>query len=87
MFGWFLFRKKSMISNLPFLSNIFKKKDERFVHAGNIIDQLANNQLLVCPYSDIHEIETYLWNDKDKTNLMELLKKLRMGIILKVEQK
>lgn len=71
--------KKIIYLDQQFLSNIFKNKDERFVHAGNLIAQLANEQLLVCPYSDIHEIETYLWNDEDKINLRAFLKKSAHG--------
>lgn len=65
--------KKVIYLDQNFLSNIFKNK--RFVCMGNVIAQLVNDQILVCPYSSVHEIETSLWIDGKKEELMEYIKK------------
>lgn len=53
--------KKVIYLDQFFLSGAFRGGDERFVRAAERIAQLAENQLLVAPYSSIHEDETHLW--------------------------
>jgi len=44
-----------------FLSHVFQGSEARFVEAANRIEKLAALQLLVVPYSSVHEDETHQW--------------------------
>ncbi|MFG6728536.1 hypothetical protein ACGY1D_13500 [Burkholderia pseudomallei] len=56
-------RKKVIYLDQFFFSGAFRGGDARFVQAAERIKQLAEKQLLVAPYSSIHEDETHLWRD------------------------
>jgi hypothetical protein len=56
-------RKKIIYLDQFFFSGAFRGGDARFVQAGERIKQLAEDQLVVAPYSSIHEDETHLWRD------------------------
>ncbi|MFP3564086.1 hypothetical protein [Paraburkholderia sp. SIMBA_030] len=55
-------RKKVIYLDQFFFSCAFRGRDARFVQAAERIKQLAEDQLLVAPYSSIHEDETQ-WRD------------------------
>src|SRR6185437_14641053 len=46
-----------------FLSAAFRSNQSKFVDARERIVDLATRQLIVCPWSDIHEAETHQWPD------------------------
>jgi hypothetical protein len=54
-------RKKIMYLDQFFLSHVFRGSEARFVEAANRIEKLAALQLLVVPYSSVHEDETHQW--------------------------
>jgi hypothetical protein len=60
-----------------FFSHAFRGGDERFVRAANRIAELAEDQLIVAPYSSIHEDETHLW--PGYAELLEFIKKASRG--------
>src|SRR5262249_28777253 len=62
-----------------FLSHAFRAGIEEFVHAAKLIDELADAQLLVCPYSSIHETETHQWRHLDQARLWEFIKRTSRG--------
>ncbi|MDR5813848.1 hypothetical protein QCE62_09645 [Caballeronia sp. LZ033] len=53
--------KKVIYLDQFFFSGAFRGGDDRFVQAAERIKQLAADQLLVAPFSSIHEDETHLW--------------------------
>lgn len=70
-------KKKILYLDQFFFSNAFKKKEKRFIKTANKIKDLTDKQVLVVPYSNIHEDETYLWRgymDDDKEGLLEFIK-------------
>jgi len=54
-------RKKIMYLDQFFLSHVFRGSDARFVEAARRIEKLAGLQLLLVPYSSVHEDETHQW--------------------------
>lgn len=58
-------KKKILYLDQFFFSGAFRGGDERFVEAAKKIEKLAANQLLVVPYSSIHEDETHQWEQRD----------------------
>ena len=54
-------RKKVLYLDQFFLSHVFREKDARFIEAAERIRKLATLQLLVVPYSTVHEDETHQW--------------------------
>jgi hypothetical protein len=54
-------RKKIMYLDQFFLSHVFRGSEARFVEAAERIKNLAALQLLVVPYSTVHEDETHQW--------------------------
>ena len=59
-------RKKIMYLDQAFLSHAFRGKDARFIGAASRIEKLAALQLLVVPYSSVHEDETHQWEECDE---------------------
>src|SRR5690348_7900094 len=53
--------KKVIYLDQFFFSGAFREKDARFAEAAELIKKAASNQLLVAPYSSIHEDETFQW--------------------------
>lgn len=75
-------RKKIIYIDQFFFSTAFQDKDKRFVEAANKIRHLSDLQLLVAPFSSIHEDETHQWTGyggKDKEGLMEFIKATSRG--------
>jgi len=62
-----------------FLSHAFRKELPEFVEAAKLIADLAHDQLLVCPFSKIHEAETLLWRHPQKQSLWEFIKQSSRG--------
>ena len=81
-------RKKIIYLDQFFFSHAFKGRDQRFVDTAQRIAQLAAMQLLVVPYSSIHEDETHQWrgyDGKNKEDLMEFIKATSRGHEFKPE--
>lgn len=75
-------KKKVVYLDQFFFSNAFKEKDKRFVEAAERIRRLSALQLLVAPYSSIHEQETHQWTGgggKGKEALMKFIKDTSRG--------
>lgn len=74
--------KKILYLDQVFLSLTYRDNDERFVEAATKIKELTKKQLLVTPYSSIHEDETFQWrgyNEYTKEGLMEFIKSVSRG--------
>jgi hypothetical protein len=54
-------KKKIIYLDQFFLSHAFRQSDARFVEAAERIKKLAALQLVVAPYSTVHEDETHQW--------------------------
>ncbi|MBM4122426.1 MAG: hypothetical protein FJ249_07535 [Nitrospira sp.] len=75
-------RKKILYLDQFFFSSAFHERDPRFVKAAARIREISAMQLLVAPFSSIHEDETHLWrgyDGKNKDNLMEFIKTTSRG--------
>jgi hypothetical protein len=75
-------RKKIIYLDQFFFSGAFREGDKRFVDAAHRISHLSALQLLVVPFSSIHEDETHQWggyDGKNKENLMEFIKATSRG--------
>lgn len=59
-------RKKILYLDQFFFSGAFRGGDARFVAAAERISRLASLQMLVVPFSSIHEDETYQWERRDE---------------------
>ncbi len=57
--------KKVLYLDQFFFSHAFRGGDARFVAAAERIARLASLQLLVAPFSSIHEDETHQWEKRD----------------------
>lgn len=76
-------RKKVIYLDQFFFSHAFRGGDAQFLAAAERIKQLTQSQLLVSPYSSVHEDETHQWRGyKDKTHdqLMEFIKATSRGV-------
>lgn len=74
--------KKVIYLDQFFFSNAFKGIDPRFLTAVESVKRMAHLQLLVSPYSSVHEDETYHWRghkDKSHKQLMEFIKATARG--------
>lgn len=70
-------RKKIIYLDQFFFSSAFRGREERLLNAARRIRQLSDLQLLVIPFSSIHEDETHQWRGfggKNKEELMEFIK-------------
>ena len=74
-------RKKIIYLDQNFISNAFKDKNPLFSNVKNKILDLSAKQLIICPYSEIHEMEVHLWKLKleDKKKLWNLIRKIFQG--------
>lgn len=70
-------KKKVIYLDQFFFSHAFRGNDERFMAAAELIRDLANKQLIVAPYSSIHEEETHQW--ERFAELMEFIKAASRG--------
>ena len=62
-----------------FLSHAFRQQERPFVEATERIKELADRQLLVCPYSSVHTDETHLWRHEQQENLYKFIKQTARG--------
>jgi hypothetical protein len=75
-------RKNILYLDQFFFSSAFREGDARFVEAAQRIRHISALQLLVAPFSSIHEDETHQWrgyDGKNKENLMEFIKATSRG--------
>ncbi len=75
-------RKKVLYLDQFFFSHAFRGNEQRFLTAIERVKQACHRQLLVAPYSSVHEDETHQWRGyKDKTHaqLMEFIKVTARG--------
>jgi hypothetical protein len=76
-------RKKVIYLDQFFFSHAFRGGDAQFLAVAERIKQLTQSQLLVSPYSSVHEDETHQWRGyKDKTHeqLMQFIKATSRGV-------
>jgi hypothetical protein len=74
--------KKIIYLDQFFFSAAFREKDSRFIEAAALIKRATAYQLLLSPYSSIHEEETHQWrgyNGQTKEDLMEFIKTTSRG--------
>ena len=74
--------KKIIYLDQSFFSGAFRARDPRFVHAAEHIKSATGNQLLVAPYSSLHEDETHQWRGHDgklPSDLMSFIKQASGG--------
>ena len=70
-------KKKIFYLDQFFFNHAFRARDERFVKAARRIQEIAAQQLLIVPFSSIHEDETHQWRgyeDKNREDLMKFIK-------------
>jgi len=74
--------KKVIYLDQFFFSHAFRGGDQRFLTAVERVKRMAHLQLLVAPYSSVHEDETHQWRghkDKNHEQLMEFIKATARG--------
>lgn len=62
-----------------FYSHAFRGGNATFVEAKKKIQKLAYDQLLVAPYSNVHEDETHLWTPEQREPLWKFIKQTSCG--------
>lgn len=75
-------RKKILYLDQFFFSSAFRERDSRFVNTAQRIRNISALQLLIAPFSSIHEDETHQWRGYDSKNnedLMEFIKATSRG--------
>lgn len=75
-------RKKVIYLDQFFFSHSFRGGDQRFLTAVERVKRMSHLQLLVAPYSSVHEDETHQWRgykDKSHDQLMEFIKATARG--------
>lgn len=75
-------QKKVVYLDQSLLSAAFKRGDVRAVDAVKRVRNAAARQLLVAPFSDVHEDETHLWSGWrgfDSAGLMDFIKQTAVG--------
>ena len=71
-------RKKIVYLDQCFLSHAFRAKDKRFVEAAERLREASALQLMVAPFSTVHEDEANLWKGHEK-ELMQFIKSIAIG--------
>ena len=74
--------KKVIYLDQFFFSNAFKGVDSRFMTTVESVKRMAHLQLLVAPYSSVHEDEAHQWRghkNKNHEQLMEFIKATARG--------
>lgn len=75
-------KKKIIYLDQFFFSNAFKSNDPKFVEVADKIQKLVNLQVLISPYSNVHEDETHQWrgySGKNKIDLMSFIEDAARG--------
>ena len=62
-----------------FLSHAFRDQLPAYRTCISLIRECAHSQLVVCPRSSIHEIETHLWRDDRQQDLWNFIKRTSRG--------
>jgi len=70
-------RKAILYLDQFFFSGAFRGSDTRFTHAAERVRRVSDLQLLVAPYSSVHEDETHQWARRDE--LFEFIKATSHG--------
>jgi hypothetical protein len=70
-------KKKIVYLDQFFFSHAFRGREKRFLDAAARIERAAALQLLVAPYSSIHEDETHLWSARNE--LFRFMKSVSRG--------
>lgn len=76
-------QKRIIYLDQSLLSSAFKGRDEKAVRAVNRVSELASKQMLVAPYSNVHEDETYQWagyGGKTAAELMQFIEATARGL-------
>ncbi|MEY4757093.1 MAG: hypothetical protein RJA34_1991 [Pseudomonadota bacterium] len=76
-------RKKILYLDQYFFSHTFRGKLPEYLKAAELIEKASSMQLLVAPYSSIHEDETHLWEKRDE--LFKFIKATSRGHTFKSE--
>lgn len=71
-------RKKILYIDQYFLSIAFKKNNKKFDNILSLIEELVDKQLLIAPYSSVHEEETSLFEGKSDS-LLKFIKNTARG--------
>jgi hypothetical protein len=72
-------RKQILYLDQHFLSHAFRQSEAPFVAAAGRIAELAARQLLVCPWSSFHELETHVWRHDQQQALWKFIKQTARG--------
>lgn len=75
-------RKKVVYLDQFLLSGAFRGGDSRFAEVVERVSKMCSLQLLVAPYSSVHEDETHLWRGHDgrsHAHLMDFIKQTSRG--------
>ncbi len=59
-----------------FLSHAFRQQLPEFATASQLISNLAHDQLLVSPFSSLHETETFQWRDSRRDQLWDFIRQV-----------
>jgi hypothetical protein len=62
-----------------FFSHAFRAELTKFVAATQLISKLAHEQLIICPYSRTHDVETHQWLNPQRQALFEFIKVTSRG--------
>ncbi len=76
-------RKKILYLDQYFFSHTFRGKQPEYLKAAELIEKASSMQLLVAPYSSVHEDETHLWEKRDE--LFKFIKATARGHTFKFE--
>ncbi len=74
--------KKIIYLDQFFFSAAFRERDVRFLEAADLIKHATANQVLLAPFSSIHEDETHQWrgfDGRNKEDLMQFIKATSRG--------
>jgi hypothetical protein len=75
-------KKRVIYLDQFFFSHAFRGGDQRFLAAAERVERMSHRQLLIAPYSSVHEDETHQWRgykDKTREQLMEFIKVTARG--------
>ena len=71
-------RKKILYLDQCFFSHAFRGKEHRFVEAAERLREVSALQLIVAPFSSVHEDETNQWRGHE-ADLMKFIKQISFG--------
>lgn len=76
-------RKKILYLDQYFFSHTFRGKQAEYLKVAELIEKASSLQLLVAPYSSVHEDETHLWSKRDE--LFKFIKATARGHTFRAE--